>query len=79
MVKIKKKSLLFFSSGVALFGVFVAAIATAAWFQLDQQPISTSLVTSSPNLTVDNNNVASYKIPQALNGNGFIDYTTTAT
>ena len=74
-----KKFSLFFSLGISLLAVFSATIATAAWFQLETQPITTNLVTSSPNLQVDNSNVASYKIPQTANANGFVNYTTDTT
>ena len=50
----KNKKTLLFTTAVALFGVFVAAISTAAWFQIDSQPISTSMVTGSSSLTIDN-------------------------
>ena len=71
---LKSKKLLWLSSGVALLGVFVASIATAAWFQIDSQPLQTSLVSSSPNITIDNDNIYGYKIKQNIGSNGFIDY-----
>lgn len=68
------KKLLWLSTGVALLGVFVASIATAAWFKVDSQPLQTSLVSSSPNITIDNDNIYGYKIKQNIGSNGFIDY-----
>lgn len=54
MKRKKNKLLLLFSAGVSLLGVFVAAVSTAAWFQINSQPVDTSLVTGSSNLTIDN-------------------------
>ena len=62
------------TTAISLFGCFVCAVATFSWFQLDQQPIKSSLVSSSPNLTVDNSKVYGYKINQGIGDNGFVNY-----
>lgn len=56
--------------------VSAAAISTLAWYELSQAPIQASMVTGSPNVAVDNNNVYGYKINQGLGDTGFIDYGT---
>lgn len=77
-----KKSRFLFSIGISLLSVFVAAISTAAWFAIDAQPLTTSMVSSDANLTIDDENVYGYKIEPVLSNNGVIDYsneTVTAT
>lgn len=59
---------------VALVGVFTATISTHAWYQLNQAPIQSSMITTTPNISVVNSNVYGHKINQGIGENGFIDY-----
>lgn len=59
---------------VALIGVFTATISTHAWYQLNQAPIQSSMITTTPNISVVNSNVYGHKINQGIGENGFIDY-----
>ena len=68
------KKLLWLTAGISLFGVFVASIATAAWFQVDSQPLQASMTTPTPNLSIDNTNVTGHKIQPSLGTDGFPDY-----
>ncbi len=77
MKLLNNKKLLWLSAGISLLGVFVASVATAAWFQLDSQPIKTSLVSSTPNISINNDDIYGYKVKQNIGSNGFIDYSST--
>ncbi len=71
MVGKKNKLLLALSTGVSLFAVFVASIATAAWFQLDRpaDDLQSSIVTGSTEINITN--VTSYKKKMTTNAKGF--------
>ena len=70
----RNKKLLLFSTIISLFAVFVCSISTAAWFQLDSQPLQTSLVTGTGNISLVPNSTYGYKINPILGGDGQIDY-----
>lgn len=55
---------------VSLFGVGVAAISTLAWFQIDSAPANPSMITSDPNIEVQNANVKGYKKESTLSDFG---------
>ena len=67
-----KKFIIWFTTAVALLGVFVAAISTTAWFQLDSQNPELSLVSGSSDINI--NSVTGYKKDQGINASG--DYYT---
>lgn len=70
----RNKKLLLFSTIISLFAVFVCSISTAAWFQLDSQPLQTSLVTGTGSISLEANSTYGYKINPILGGDGQIDY-----
>ena len=73
-MRIGRKAKTIILSALALFAVGTAAVATAAWFVLEAQPITTDLVTGSANVNVDQANVTGHKIiPQINPATGFVD------
>ncbi len=59
---------------LSLIAISASAVCTAAWFVLEAQPITTGMVTGSPNITVDQANVTGHKIvPQISSATGFVD------
>lgn len=76
---IGKKLRIWLMAGLSIFGVTVAAVSTAAWFEVESQPITTDVVTSTPNLDVQNADIYSYKISHEVDSNtGFINYGSTS-
>ena len=69
-LKSKKKLFTFFTLGISLLSVFVASIATFTWYQLDSQPLANEMISSSPNIIVDNSHVYGYKVNPTLGANG---------
>lgn len=61
---------------LGVLGVSAATVSTLAWYKSSQAPIQASMVTGSPNIAVDNENVYGYKINQGIGDTGFIDYGT---
>ena len=68
----KRKGLLFLTTGVSLLATFVAAVSTMAWFQINAQPVSSSLVAGDASISIGN--TFGYKVNPVIGGNGFIDY-----
>ena len=59
---------------LSLVAVAASAVCTAAWFVLEAQPITTGMITGSPNVTVDQSEVTGHKIvPQISTATGFVD------
>ena len=71
----KNKKLLIFSTGISLLSVFVGALSTLAWFQLDSQAPNATITTHDPNLNIDNQNVTGYKVVPTIGSDGFINKT----
>ena len=69
-LKGKKKLFTFFTLGISLLSVFVASIATFTWYQLDSQPLANEMISSSPDITIDNSHVYGYKVNPTLGANG---------
>ena len=67
-----RKVMIWASAAVSLMGVLVAAISTYAWFQIESQPLANTMVTASPNISIDNENVYGYKVNPVLGTNGFV-------
>ena len=73
----KNKLVIFMSTFVSMLAVFVGAISTLAWFQINQQDPQATLVSGSSNMSIQNDNVKGYKIEPPLGANGFKDYSVT--
>ena len=71
----RNKRLIWFNAIIGVIGVFVCAISTFAWFQIDSQAPTTTIKTKDPNLTIDNENVTGYKVSPTIGTDGFIDKT----
>lgn len=65
------------STIVSIMSIVVFGVSTAAWFQLDSQPLQTSMVSGTGNVSLVNNSTYGYKITPALGGNGKINYSNT--
>lgn len=68
----KSKLMIWLTTGISLLAVFVSAVATLTWYQIDSQPIQTNIVTGSSDIDIQS--VKGYKINQNLRANGQIDY-----
>ena len=62
---------------LSLCGVFVAAISTFAWFQIDSQAPEATISTKDPNMEINNENVTGYKVTHSIGADGFVDKTST--
>lgn len=73
-----RKIVLFGGLVCSIFGVIVAAVSTAAWFQINttkKEVVDNSTIKSgTPNLSITNSQVTGYKIQQSLGVDGFPDY-----
>ena len=73
--RLKKKKSILFTTAISLLCCCVAGVSTFAWFQLEQQPLQTSVVSGTPNITIDQNNIYSNKIQHELSTTtGFVNY-----
>lgn len=70
----RNKRMLTISLIISLFAVFVTAISTAAWFQIEKQDPETKLVTGSSSIAIQDSDVVGYKIDTPIGANGFRDY-----
>ena len=64
----KNKIILWCAASVSLLEVAVAAISTAAWFQLDRAPVTTSMVSGSPDLNISQ--ITGYKVEHTVGAHG---------
>ena len=69
----KNRIKLFITLGISLLSVGVCSIATFAWFQIESQPLETSLVSGSSDVEIQK--ITGYKVDRKLNAKGFVDYT----
>ena len=72
--QIKRKTIILFSAIVSIISVFVCAIATAAWFQIDSQPLQTSMISGTGNVSLVDNSIYGYKINPTLGADGKMNY-----
>ncbi len=74
MRALKKKTTLYLTLATSLLGVLCASVSTFAWFQIDSQPLKTSITADNPGIEINQNNVYGYKIKQTLGSDGQVDY-----
>lgn len=70
----KNKKLIIGTLILSLFGVFVGAMSTLAWFQIDSAPATPTMVSSDPSIEIDNEHVTGYKSNTGYNSVGMQDY-----
>jgi len=66
-----KNLLMILSTSVSLLAVFVCAVTTFSWFQIQQEP-SNTIVSGSPDLNIEN--VTGYKVEHYANSSGNDDF-----
>ena len=71
----RNKLLIWANALLGVAAVFIAAVSTAAWFQIDSQAPETTIKTQDPNLVIDDSNVTGYKVNPVIGSDGFIDKT----
>ena len=73
----RNKKLIWINAILGVAAVFVGAISTFAWFQLDSQAPEATITSKDPHLSIDNENVTGYKVVHTIGTDGFIDRTST--
>lgn len=64
----KNKFFIWFAASLSLLAVVVTAVSTAAWFQLDRAPVTTSMVSGSPDLNISQ--ITGYKVEHTVGAHG---------
>ena len=73
-LKLQNKTMFSLTMVISLLSVFVCAISTFAWFQINSQPVQTSLKTGTGNISFVEDEIYGYKVNPEIGANGKINY-----